>query len=128
MISRLEISLVLEARLPRELAEFYSHVMDAEIRQGVSSNHWCLLAPNGIKIQIYRPSTSKPPSIKGKAMAPCVAAKASSNPLEALSEWSLALEEKGAKVIDAPRLEAFGAESWLSDPEGNSFLLVVPIL
>ena len=32
----------------------------------------------------------------------------------------------GASLIEPARLEAFGAEVWLADPEGNPVLVVQP--
>ena len=31
----------------------------------------------------------------------------------------------GAELIESPRLDFFGAEAWMKDPEGNQFLLLV---
>jgi hypothetical protein len=32
----------------------------------------------------------------------------------------------GASPLEPARLESFGAEAWLLDPEGNRLLLLVP--
>jgi hypothetical protein len=33
----------------------------------------------------------------------------------------------GASVVEPARLEPFGAECWMNDPEGNAFLMLIPI-
>ncbi len=126
MNNKFQISWVLEACRPKELAWFYSKIFFGEIQEGKTNNHWLVLCPNGIKIQIYRPSFSRDTSIKGRAMAPCLEAVASSNPLTALHKLIFTLEEMGAVLLEEPKIEDFGAESWMADPEGNAFLILVP--
>jgi hypothetical protein len=33
----------------------------------------------------------------------------------------------GASVVEPARLEPFGAECWMNDPEDNAFLVLIPI-
>ncbi len=42
-------------------------------------------------------------------------------------EWLEQAQGIGAVVEEEPRLESFGAEAWLNDPEGNALLLLVPV-
>jgi hypothetical protein len=43
-----------------------------------------------------------------------------------LNNWNKAALGLGASLQEPPRQEAFGAEAWLLDPEGNRLLLVLP--
>lgn len=49
------------------------------------------------------------------------------DPLATLLEWLEQAQGLGAVVEEQPRLESFGAEAWLNDPEGNALLLLVPV-
>ena len=42
-----------------------------------------------------------------------------------LQAWISTALDLGATAEDLPRLEPFGAEAWLLDPEGNRLLLLV---
>jgi hypothetical protein len=43
----------------------------------------------------------------------------------ALEGWITEALGLGAVVLEPARLESFGAEAWLLDPEGNRLLLLV---
>ena len=59
-------------------------------------------------------------------MAPCLRLASSDVPLEDLQQQLPAWLALGASLIEPARQEAFGAEVWLSDPEGNPVLVVQP--
>lgn len=50
---------------------------------------------------------------------------ATADPLAVLTAWVEAATRQGATLVEPPRREAFGAEAWLLDPEGNRLLLLV---
>ena len=120
------ISFVLASEAPKKLAEFYAFAMNAEVHPGLSDLHWLIVHPDGTRMQIYYPSQSRPLPKRGRALALCITGPSSIDPIASLEEWSLKLISRGAIVVEEPRLESFGAEAWLSDPEGNDFLILVP--
>ena len=48
------------------------------------------------------------------------------SPLLVIGDWLNCLISKGAFIVEQPIIEAFGAEAWMTDPEGNYLLVVVP--
>ena len=70
------------------------------------------------------PSRRRP----GRPQAPCwhLAFNGSRhNPLQELCSWRDEVIALGGSSAEEPRQESFGAESWLKDPEGQRFLLLV---
>ncbi len=120
------VTSILASDRPYELSQFYSTAMNGEIQAGISNSHFRVVNTDGFTIQIYKPSKTLFSPLKGRAFALCLEAKPSSEPLVELAAWISSLEIKGAKLITSEKLEEFGAEAWLSDPEGNEFLLLVP--
>jgi hypothetical protein len=49
-------------------------------------------------------------------------------PLPTIEKWVGVLISRDAKLAQEPTVEPFGAEAWMTDPEGNYFLIYVPIL
>ena len=122
------VTSILAAERPYELAEFYAFAMDAEIKPGFNKTHFLVVNSFGFKIQIYKPSINKVTHLKGSALSICLQGPPSSSPKDDLQKWILKLVSEGAEVKDEPALKAFGAEVWISDPEGNVFVLVVPLM
>ncbi|WP_320674595.1 VOC family protein [Prochlorococcus sp. MIT 1341] len=125
MVKPIVTSLLAAAR-PYELAEFYSYAMDAKIVAGFNKSHWQVTNSLGFKMQIYKPSTKKSEPFKGNALSICLYRPPSTNPIDALHNWCKELLLKGAALCSEITLDEFGAETWIADPEGNLFLLVVP--
>ena len=125
-MSSLQISLVIAANKPKKLSEFYAFATNGDLQAGIKSDHFSIVNSNGFHIQVYRPSKKESWINRGRAAALCLQQVPSSNPLHAISEWVAILLSRGAVVIDPPKLESFGAEAWLSDPDGNYFLIFVP--
>ena len=125
-MSQFQISFVLGSESPGELASFYGFAMGGNIHRGSQADHWYVSHPNGINLEIFRPSNKRFWQNRGKAFALCIRCSGSTFPLKTIYEWINALKEKGAVVIENARLEAFGAECWLKDPQGNEFIIVVP--
>ena len=127
-MNRMKISSVLASQAPKSLARFYAFVMDAQMQEGLNDDHWVLASNQGQIIEIFRPSRNKPFTLRGRVFALCIHGKSSLDPLSSIRVLIADLISKGAFLIEEPKLELFGAESWLADPEGNQFLLVVPIV
>ena len=81
------------------------------------------------KIQIYKPSSKIPsPLVAPSSFSICFQKEPNVDPLFKLKEWCKEIVLIGAEVFKEPMLESFGAEAWMRDPEGNTFLLFVPLL
>tara|TARA_Y100001968_G_C19331706_1_gene704663 strand:+ start:379 stop:762 length:384 start_codon:yes stop_codon:yes gene_type:complete len=127
-MSLIEVSFIIESDSPGDLASFYEKVSEAKASQGLSSEHYVINKSHEFKIQIYRSSKKRISPIKGFASAVCFQKKTNLDPISEVKRWSENLISIGARTIDAPRLEPFGAELWMIDPEGNAFLLMMTSL
>ncbi len=120
-------SLLIASHHPQKLSKFYAFATCGELQPGINNDHYLIIHRTGMNIQIYRPSLGRPWPKRGKAAALCLQQKSSINPLLSVNEWVERLISRGAGVVERPRLELFGAESWMIDPEGNYFVIFVPI-
>ena len=125
-MSSTNLSWVLAAEDPQRLAGFYAALWECPQVQGFSGSHWIVEPAGGCRLEIYRPSRQRPFPPRGRAMAPCLRLAPSKAPLEHLQQQLPAWIALGASLIEPARLEAFGAEVWLADPEGNPVLVVQP--
>ncbi len=126
-MTSLEISLVLASQDPKKLAEFYAFVINGEVHLGFNNKNYRVLSQNGLIIETYLPSQQKPLPSKGKASSYCFKGLPSKNPLIKIKEWCSELINQGAIVVENPVIESFGAEAWMADPEGNHFLILIPM-
>jgi hypothetical protein len=119
-------SLVLAADAPERLAAFYAALLETPACPGLSESHWRLAWPGGGLLEIYRPSRRRPVDQAAGRLALCLSRQASaSDPLSDLQPWYGQALALGARAQEPPRREAFGAEAWVADPEGNRLLLLV---
>ena len=119
------LSWILASRQPRQLAGFYAQLLNTHVRSGLAEHHWIVpLGPSG-SLQIYTPSRNRPWPSSGSVLAPCLQRQVETDPLEALTTWQEQVMALGGRSTDPPRLEPFGAECWMEDPEGQRFLLLV---
>ena len=126
-MNAMQISWVLAAEDPNRLGRFYSELFQAGLLLGVADHHRIVQFSDGTRLEIYRPSSKRPFPKRGRALAPCLRLSPSRDPLPELQRLvSTALQQGGSLVEDA-RVEPFGAEAWIHDPEGNSLLLLVPL-
>jgi hypothetical protein len=118
--------LVLAADDPERLAAFYGALLETAPRPGFSPSHWRLLGPGERRLEIYAPSRRRPrPRGEGR-LALCFSRPADgAPPLQVLDDWLVTVVDLGAVPVEPPRLEPFGAEAWLADPEDNRLLLLV---
>ena len=119
------LSWVLAANNPQSLAEFYANALGCSCRKGLSDQHWMVSLPTGGTLQIYRPSRQRPWPVQGAALAPCFQRIGTDYPETELAGWIEQLEVLGARRRETARLESFGAECWMEDPEGQPFLSLV---
>ena len=118
--------LVLAADDPERLAAFYGALLGTDTQRGFSSSHWRLLGPGERRLEIYAPSRQRPrPRGEGR-LALCFSRPAGeAPPLQVLQDWLAVVLALGAVAVEPPRQEPFGAEAWLTDPDGNRLLLLV---
>ncbi|MBW4529228.1 MAG: hypothetical protein KME02_00935 [Aphanothece saxicola GSE-SYN-MK-01-06B] len=118
--------LVLAADDPERLAVFYGALLQTTPLVGASARHWRLLGPGQGRLEIYAPSRRRPrPRGEGR-LALCFSRPAGqAPPLQVLNDWISTVLPLGAALLEPPRQEPFGAETWLADPEGNRLLLLV---
>ena len=121
-----QCSVVIASKRPREIAYFYGQINEVEILEGVESNHYVVPLRNGLRIHVYLPSSDFS-WIKGsRSTAICFQKNSSSTPMSVLEDWSAELIALGGKISSIPMKQSFGAEAWISDPDGNDFLILVP--
>ena len=119
------LSWVLASRRPEQLARFYAELLGTSPKAGIASHHWIVSLPGQGSLQIYTPSRHRPWPASGSVLAPCLQRKTAADPLLELQAWQRHVIELGGRSTEEPRLESFGAECWLEDPEGQKFLLLV---
>jgi predicted enzyme related to lactoylglutathione lyase len=122
-----QISLVLAAHDPKALSHFYAALFSVNIGDGMAENHRILDLNNGLRLEIYRPSQHRPFPAAGRALSICLKFPAHHTPLVELDQHVSYALQMGASILEPARLEPFGAECWMNDPEGNAVLLLVPI-
>tara|TARA_Y100001968_G_C19404440_1_gene742856 strand:- start:814 stop:1206 length:393 start_codon:yes stop_codon:yes gene_type:complete len=125
MDDSIEVSCVIASHSPRQLAAFYANLNHAEIFQGINNNHFFILIKDGFKIEFYKPSKYGLRPKQGTSCSLCFKKQANDHPLKVLNDWTEHLSELGGRVISQARVESFGAEIWVVDPEENQFLLLV---
>ncbi|MCT0217440.1 VOC family protein [Synechococcus sp. CS-1329] len=121
-----DTTLVLAADQPQRLAGFYATLLGSEAQQGLASSHWRLAWPGGGRLEIYAPSSQRPQPRSPGRLALCLQRSSPAEErLPELQAWVAQALALGATAQEAPRLESFGAEAWIADPEGNRLLLLV---
>lgn len=124
-------AIVLAADDPAALARFYGALLEVAPQAGLSRSHWRLPWPAGGWLEIYAPSRSRPQPRQQGRLALCLQRQAhgmgadGSTAVAVLESWVTSALGLGASLQEPPRQEAFGAEAWLLDPEGNRLLLLV---
>jgi hypothetical protein len=121
-----QVSLVLAADDSPSLAAFYGTLLGCQPEAGFSASHWRLAWPAGGLLEIYQPSQARPlPRQIGRLSLCLQRDRTDAQPLAQLQAWIDSTLAAGATLEQPPRLEPFGAEAWLLDPERNRLLLIV---
>lgn len=124
--SAITSSLVLAADDPAALAQFYGALLGAQPQPGWSAAHWRVPWPATGWLEVYAPSRNRSQPRQPGRLALCLQRQADGPWAVAdLQAWISTALDLGATAEDPPRQEAFGAEAWLLDPEGNRLLLLV---
>ena len=127
-MNAIQISWVLAAEDSARLATFYSELFQAKLNPGVAEHHCIVQFSNGTELEIYRPSRRRSFPARGRALAPCLRLPPSQEPLPELQRLLSNALQRGGSILEEARLEPFGAEAWIHDPEGNPLLLLVPLV
>ncbi len=127
-MSSISLSLAIASNHPIKLAEFYAFATNGQLELGENKYHCKVILRDGLMIHLYKPSRNEPIPNKGRALSLCLQQEASIQPLITIKEWAGLLASGGAELAKEPTLETFGAEAWMTDPEGNDFLICVPII
>ena len=126
-MNAIQISWVLAAEDSARLATFYSELFQATLKPGVAEHHCIVQFSDGTRLEIYQPSRRRPFPDRGKALAPCLRLPPSQEPLPQLQRLLSNALQRGGSLLEEARLEPFGAEAWIHDPEGNALLLLAPL-
>ena len=126
-MNAIKISWVLAAEDSARLATFYSELFQATLKPGVAQHHCIVQFSDGTQLEIYQPSRRRPFPARGKALAPCLRLSPSQEPLPELRRLLSNALQRGGSLLEEARLEPFGAEAWIHDPEGNALLLLAPL-
>ena len=126
-MNAIQISWVLAAEDSARLATFYSELFQATLKPGVAQHHCIVQFSDGTQLEIYQPSRRRPFPARGKALAPCLRLSPSQQPLPELQRLLSNALQRGGSLLEEARLEPFGAEAWIHDPEGNALLLLAPL-
>lgn len=127
-MNAIQISWVLAAEDSTRLATFYSELFQAKLNPGVAEHHCIVQFSNGTELEIYRPSRRRSFPARGRALAPCLRLPPSQEPLPELQRLLSNALQHGGSILEEARLEPFGAEAWIHDPEGNPLLLLAPLV
>jgi hypothetical protein len=123
---QLRASLVLAADDSHRLASFYASLLGCLPEAGFSASHWRLAWPGGGLLEIYEPSRARPLPRQIGRLSLCLQRDCpDERPLDQLQAWIDSALAAGASLEQPPRLEPFGSEAWLLDPEANRLLLLV---
>ena len=126
-MNAIQISWVLAAQDTKRLGRFYSELFQAGLKPGVADHHCIVQFSDGTQLEIYRPSRQRPFPARGRALAPCLRIPPSMEPLPELQRLLSSALQRGGSLLEKARLEPFGAEAWIHDPEGNPLLLLAPL-
>ncbi|WP_115023193.1 VOC family protein [Synechococcus sp. UW69] len=126
-MNAMQISWVLAADDTGNLGRFYSDLFQARLIPGMADHHCVVEFGNGTRLEIYRPSRKRSFPTRGRALAPCLRLDPSLDPLPELQSLLSTALERGGSLLEEARVEAFGAEAWIKDPEGNPLLLLAPL-
>jgi predicted enzyme related to lactoylglutathione lyase len=127
-MNAIQISWVLAAEDSARLATFYSELFQAKLNPGVAEHHCIVQFSDGTELEIYRPSRRRSFPARGRALAPCLKLPPSQEPLPELQRLLSNVLQLGGSILEEARLEPFGAEAWIHDPEGNPLLLLAPLV
>ena len=124
----MNINFVIASENPKELSGFYAKINSDKVDGGFNSTHYFISLSNRTKIHFYRPNKNHQWERKSNSTSLCFQCAPSNEPLKIIEKWKSELLKLGGSAVGITKLEDFGAEQWMLDPEGNQFLILVPCL
>ena len=123
-----EPSILISSSEPEQLARFYNQLVKATLIKGITDKDVLLKTTQYVPITFFKPSTKRDSANDFQpTFSLCFKKPSSKEPLLDLKAWINEVSRSGGKLFDGPHLEPFGAEAWMSDLEGNNFLIFVPL-
>ena len=124
----MNINFVIASKNPKELSDFYSKINSDKANKGLNSTHYFISLSDRSKIHFYKPNENHELQWKGNSVSLCFQDEPSEDPLKIIERWTSEILKIGGSPVGNPKLENFGSEQWMFDPEGNQFLILVPYL
>ena len=124
----MNINFLIASENPKELSDFYSKSNSDKANKGFNSTHYFILLSNRSKIHFYRPKKNHEWQRKGNSTSLCFQGKPSENPSKIIDRWKIEISKMGGSAVGMSKQADFGSEQWMLDPEGNKFLILVPLL
>ena len=122
----MNINFVIASENPKELSAFYSKINSDKANKGLNSAHYFISLSDRSKIHFYKPKENNEWQRKGNSVSLCFQGEPSEDPLKRIKRWTSEISKIGGSPMGHPKLENFGSEQWMFDPEGNQFLILVP--
>ena len=124
----INVNFVIASENPKELSSFYAKINSDKANKGFNSTHYFISLSNQSKIHFYRPNENHEWQRKGNSTSLCFQGQPSDDPAEFVKRWTAEIVKMGGSLLGKLKLEKFGSEQWMIDPEGNQFLILVPYL
>ena len=124
----MNINFVIASENPKELSGFYAKINSDKASKGLNATHYFISLSDRSKIHFYRPNENHEWQRKGNSTSLCFQREPCDDPSKIIESWTAEILKIGGIAIGIPKLEKFGCEQWMLDPEGNQFLILVPYL
>ena len=124
----MNINFVIASKNPKELSGFYAKINSDKANKGFNSTHYFISLSNQSKIHFYRPKENHEWERKGNTTSLCFQGEPSEDPSKIIERWRNEILKIGGRAMGTSKLAEFGSEQWMSDPEGNQFLILIPYL
>ena len=122
----MNINFVIASENPKELSDFYAKINSAKAIKGFNSTHYFISLSDRSEIHFYRPNENHEWDRKGNSTSLCFQGEPSEDPVENIEMWTSEILKIGGTVMGTAKLDQFGSEQWILDPEGNQFLILTP--
>ncbi len=124
----MNINFVIASKNPKELSGFYAKINSGKASKGFNSTHYFISLSNRSKIHFFKPNENHEWKRKGNSTSLCFQREPCIEPSIIIKSWTSEITKFGGSAIGIPKVENFGSEQWMLDPEGNQFLILVPYL
>tara|TARA_B100000579_G_scaffold161760_1_gene131368 strand:+ start:95 stop:508 length:414 start_codon:yes stop_codon:yes gene_type:complete len=124
----MNINIVIASENPKELSEFYAKINSDKVNKGFNAFHYFISLSSRSQIHFYRPNENYEWQREGNSTSLCFQGEPSEDPSKIIERWTFEIIKFGGSPMEEPKLENFGSEQWMLDPEGNQFLILVPFL